>query len=358
MASQLFKLRGELKSTESSMLGLLGFLIILLMWFLLTMGTTPFVDGGILPKPMDVIYSFGDLFRDNELIKNVCRSLGLNLAGYFEAIAIAIPVGFLIGLYPIFRGTFQRPMDALRYVPLTAVTGLFIIWFGLGSGMKIHFLAFGILIYLLPIVVQRIDEVKDVYLKTVYTLGATDWQTIKAVYIPSVISRLSDDIRVLTAISWTYIIVAESLGSQGGIGSLIWRAGQRQGRIDKVFALLIIIIIIGVLQDKIFVALDRHFFPYKYQNKNKYAKPDDDSTLEVIWNFATTIMVWSFIGVYILFFINEFTKWFTLDGGVPILSHLFGDTAWVIHLIAFTIIVYKAYSFLNPNKRPKLAAAK
>jgi len=113
------------------------------------------------------------------------------------------------------------------------------------------------------VVVQRIDEVGDVYLKTVFTLGATDWQTIRTVYIPAVMSKLIDDIRVLTAISWTYIIIAELLNRQGGIGSLIY-IKARQGQTEKVFAILIVIIIIGFFQDRIFAFFDKRAFPYKY----------------------------------------------------------------------------------------------
>ena len=151
------------------------------------------------------------------LIFNALRSVWLNVQGYVWAIFISLPIGFLIGLFPLFRGLFSKQVDALRYLPLTALTGLFIVWFGIEDQMKIAFLAFGILVYLLPVVVQRIDEVKDVYLKTVFTLGASDWQTIKTVYIPSVLSKLIDDIRVLTAISWTYIIIAELINRQGGL---------------------------------------------------------------------------------------------------------------------------------------------
>ncbi|MBX2877529.1 MAG: ABC transporter permease subunit, partial [Saprospiraceae bacterium] len=111
-----------------------------------------------------------------------------------------------------------------------------------------------------------IDEVKDVYLKTVFTLGATDWQTIRSVYFPSVFSKLMDDIRVLTAISWTYIIIAELLNRQGGLGALIY-VKARQGQLEKVFAILIVIILIGFLQDRIFVYMDRRLFPHKYAKK-------------------------------------------------------------------------------------------
>ncbi|MBK8492451.1 MAG: ABC transporter permease subunit [Saprospirales bacterium] len=179
------------------------------------------------------------------------------------AILLSVPIGFLIGLMPIAKGLFSKQVDALRYLPLTALTGLFIIWFGIEDEMKVAFLAFGIIVYLLPVVVQRIFEVEEVYTTTVFTLGANNWQTIRTVYIPSVMSKVIDDIRVLTAISWTYIIIAELLNRQGGIGALIY-IKSRQGEIPKVFAMLIVIVLIGFLQDRIFVWLDHRLFPHKY----------------------------------------------------------------------------------------------
>ena len=350
----LFTLRGPLSNIQRIALEIGGFLFLLLIWYIVTMGEDPIMRAGIFPSPGKVLAAFGSLYHENELIKNTCLSIGLNLSGYLEAILIALPIGFLIGLLPFFRGAFQRQVDAVRYIPLTGVTGLFILWFGLGTGMKVHFLAVGILIYLLPVIVQRIDEVKEVYLKTVYTLGATNWQTIRSVYIPSVISRLSDDIRVLTAISWTYIIIAESIGSEGGIGALIWRVGQRQGRVDKVFALLAIIIIIGVIQDRIFVYLDKEFFPYKYQQKNKYAK-ESSSAFSAIWDFATSILVWVLLGVFVLLFLNEFIP---IIGDFKPLTYLFGDTVNVIYIIGFSVLSYKLYKFFNRTKAKEPIAKK
>ena len=131
------------------------------------------------------------------------------------------------------------------------------------ESMKVSFLAFGIIVYLLPIVVQRITEVADIYLKTTFTLGATDWQTIKTVYFPAVMSKLMDDVRVITAISWTYIIIAELLGKEGGIGALMHTNG-RQGQTEKVFVGLAMIILVGYLQDRIFIFIDKRLFPHKH----------------------------------------------------------------------------------------------
>lgn len=221
------------------------------------------IDRMVLPSPGDVLRSYGELHQQDALVRNTFFSIGLNLAGYIEAILLSLLLGFIIGLIPFFRGMLSRYVDAIRYIPLTAVTGLFIAWFGIELNMKVQFLAFGIFVYLLPVVVQRIDEVEKTYLQTAYTLGAKNWQMIRHVFWPSVSSRIFDDIRVLTAISWTYIIVAEMVNSKSGVGAMIYMA-QRQSRLDKVFAILLVIVLVGVLQDLLFKWLDRLFFPYKY----------------------------------------------------------------------------------------------
>ena len=303
----LFELRGKLTKSQQLILGLIGFILLLIFWWILAEMKSvqkPIVEGyntqlpssinadeatqalrdsliladsvayanatefekiyPSIPPPHHVVSAFPSLVKDDELIDNTIQSIWLNVRGYFWAIMVSLFFGFIIGLIPLFRGLFAGQVDALRFLPLTALVGLFTAWFGIDDGMKIAFLAFGIIIFLLPVVVQRIDEVKDVYLKTVFTLGATDWQTIKTVYFPSVMSRLMDDIRVITAISWTYIIIAELLNRQGGIGSLAY-IKARQGQMEKVFAILIVIVIIGFLQDKLFVFFDRKLFPHKYR---------------------------------------------------------------------------------------------
>ena len=221
-----------------------------------------------LPSPIAVVKAIPEMFMQDNLIGNIFKSIKLNVYGYIIAIIISILAGFVLGLIPLFRGLFSRIIDAGRFIPLTAVTGIFILWLGIDSEMKIAFLAFGILVYLIPVVVQRIDEVQSVYLHTVYTLGATAWQTVKSVYIPYVMSKLIDDIRVLTAISWTYITIAEMLNKSGGIGELIWEA-KRQSSLEKAFAVLMIIVIIGIIQDRLFVALNQVLFPYKMTENKK-----------------------------------------------------------------------------------------
>jgi NitT/TauT family transport system permease protein len=349
----LFALRGTLTKKQSILLTIAGLLFFLAIWLLLTSGSEPIMKKSSLPHPLRVLTAFGELYRDNELIMNMMRSIGLNLGGYIKAIGYALPVGFIIGLVPLFRGAFQKVVDAIRFLPLTALTILFIIWFGIYTEAKINFLAFGIFIYLLPIVIQRIDEVDDVYLKTVYTLGAGYWQTIWSVYIPAVVSKLSDDIRILTAISWTYIIVAETSADQGGLGSLIFRTGQRMGRVDKTFACLILILIIGIFQDRIFSYLDRKFFPYKYQVKATYEGKDMKhvSEFDVVIDYVMVVLTWVFMAIYLLLMINEYFSVFSSSlGNVKPLSYLFGEAQWTIHVMFFLILVYQVYHFFQKRK--------
>ena len=140
--SWLFKLRGDLNKNQKLLLAVAGLIFFIIIWALLTIGTNPLIPKAIFPDPFRVFNAFGELYNNNELIMNLCRSIGLNLGGYIKAILYAIPVGFIIGLVPLFRGAFQRMVDAVRFLPLTALTGLFIIWFGLGDSKKIAFLGF------------------------------------------------------------------------------------------------------------------------------------------------------------------------------------------------------------------------
>jgi NitT/TauT family transport system permease protein len=339
--SWLFKLRGDLNKYQKLLLAILGLIFFIIVWVLLTMGNKPILPANVFPYPLRVLNAFNELYYDRNFIINLCKSIGFNLGGYIKAILYAIPVGFMIGLIPLLRGAFQRMVDAIRFLPLTALTGLFIIWYGVNAEQKINFLSFGIFIYLLPIVIQRIDEVDDVYLKTVHTLGAGYWQTIKTVYFPSVISRLSDDIRILTAVSWTYIIVAETNGEEGGIGTVIL-AAQRLVRVDIIIACLIIIILIGIFQDWAFSYLDRKFFPFKYQVRDSYegnVTLKRVSGLDAIFDYVFLLLTWIFLALYLLFMFNEWMPFL----GVKPLSYLFGDVLWTIHFIFILILIYQFY---------------
>ncbi len=243
-------------------LQLSGWIILLALWFLIT--NLGLINNHIMPTPQKTWHSFVDMQLNDNLFDNILFSLRINVIGYLKCIVAALIVGFAIGLSPQVRKMFSQQVNALRFVPITALMGIFIAISGLTIVTKINFLAFGIWVYLVPVVVQRIDEVNQTHLQMMKTLGASFWQTVRYVTWRSVIARLSDDIRILVGISWTYIIVAELAGIQGGLGSLIF-LGERQSNVGKVYAVIFIIVAIGIIQDALFRLIDRLLFKFKYQ---------------------------------------------------------------------------------------------
>jgi NitT/TauT family transport system permease protein len=245
-----------------SLLQLLGWLIIFVIWYLIT--NYGLINTHVLPTPQKTFNALKEMKKDDNLGQNILFSIRINITGYLKCIIGAIIFGFAIGLNPKLRKMFSHQVNALRFVPITAMMGIFIAISGLTIATKINFLAFGIWVYLVPVVVQRIDEVSVTHLQMMKTLGASAWQTLIHVQWKSVIARLSDDIRILVGISWTYIIVAELAGIQGGLGSLIF-LGERQSNVGKVYGVIFIIVAIGIIQDIIFKLIDRILFKFKYQ---------------------------------------------------------------------------------------------
>ncbi len=263
----MWKLKGTISPTKSFLISFFGLVFILGVWHYVT--TMEFVPRNILPKPWNVATSYVDLTHSHHATygnvwDRLWYSTKLNFMGYAEATVISLTLGFFIGLFAPIRAFFGLYVNASRYIPMSAITGLFVALFGLFDPMKVQFLAAGIIVYLVPVVVSRIDETLQIHLDTAHTLRASPWQKVTSVFFPDVFRRVSTDIITLTAISWTYIIMAEMMNSTGGIGSLMWESWRRS-RPEHGYALLILIVLVGFAQDRILKLMDRQLFPDKYR---------------------------------------------------------------------------------------------
>ena len=262
----LLQFGGSISKRDSTIVGIIGAILLLALWYLVT--SFELINPRILPNPVNVLKAFPDLIKNQHLMSNILYTVSLNLFGYIIALSVAIPLGFLIGIYPLFSALFRKYVEAFRYLPLPTVSGIFIAIFGLGFGMKAKFLAFGILIFTLPSVIQKIVDLQNpanekdyIYIQTGKTLGFNNWQMFRYIYWPYVISRVYGDIRSLVAISYTYVVIAECLNKEGGIGASI-QTLTRQSRTPEIYALLFIIVLIGILQDYLFKVSDPMLFPY------------------------------------------------------------------------------------------------
>ena len=277
---ELFKFGGHIDNKTNIILTITGGFIILLAWYLLTMSGN-IIPPKILPSPIAVFKSFPNLISDPtyDLLSQWWYSLKLNLFGTTIGILCAIPLGFILGIYALPRGLFEKYFGGLRYLPPPAVSGIFVaIFAGYGFDMKVGFLAFAIFISILPAVICKISDLQNpanskdfVYLQTIKTLGANNWQKLTKVYIPYVMGKLWDDIIILTAITWTYIIIVEILNRTGGMGDLIFVL-RRAGMIDGIYAVLLCIIFTGIVLVYILTVIGNIMFPYKSASKPLFTR--------------------------------------------------------------------------------------
>lgn len=276
MFKNLFKMGGDSSFNKLSLLliTIIGFSVIIGVWHLVTY--LQIIPTKVLPNPIDVIGSYGRLITEYNMFGNAWYSIKLNFMSYFYAIIIALPLGFFIALYPINNILIGKYINSVRYLPIPAMSGIFIALFGLTFGMKVSFLTFALLIYILPAVANKVNDLQNpnndkdfVYLQTMRTLGASNWQKFRYVYFPYVTQNISNEIINLTGISWSYVVICELLykdGSISGVGAMINNM-MRQSYVPEAYALLFLVIIIGFGQDYLLKGLDKVLFPSKYNKK-------------------------------------------------------------------------------------------
>jgi NitT/TauT family transport system permease protein len=263
MSSSWFELRSDLPKQQKIQIGLIGLAAILLLWWLAVQ--LRLVNPQIIPSPLAILGSFPELVGRDQMLRHLGLTVFMNAASWLEGAAIALPIGFVIGLFPVFNALFGGYIQATRYIPLTATIVLFMAAFGIYMFMKVQFLTFAILIYLITAVVSRVHETPQVYVDAVKTLGANKWQIIKTVFIPHVLSRVFTDFINIVAISWTYAVYVELINKQeGGIGALIYNLYFRQNETEKLYALILLMVAVGYCFDLGLRYLDRKVFPFKY----------------------------------------------------------------------------------------------
>lgn len=277
MFKKLFKMGGDSNFNKLSLLliTIIGFTLIIGAWYFVTY--LQIIPTKVLPNPFDVIGSYGKLISEYNMFGNAWYSIKLNFMSYFYAILIALPIGFFIALYPINNILIGKYINSVRYLPIPAMSGIFIAIFGLTFGMKVSFLTFALLIYILPAVANKVNDLQNpnndkdyVYLQTIRTLGGNNWQKFKYVYFPYVTRNISNEIINLTGISWSYVVICELLykdGSISGIGAMINNM-MRQSYVPEAYALLFLVILIGFGQDYLLKGLDKVLFPSKYNKKS------------------------------------------------------------------------------------------
>jgi NitT/TauT family transport system permease protein len=224
--------------------------------------SVPLVPHFFLPAPDEVIKSLFYLIFEKDLLSAVAVS-ALRIAKAFGlSLAVALPLGIAMGSFEIVNRVFDPIIAPMRYLPITAFIPLLILWFGIDEAQKVAFLFLGTVVFLLPAVVDAIRAVPEELIQTSFTLGATKAQVVRTVLIPAALPQIFDGFRVMNAIAWTYIILAEIVNAQSGIGYILQLAGQHN-KPEWSFAGILVVGIIGIITDVLIRLVNRLLFPWR-----------------------------------------------------------------------------------------------
>src|SRR5215212_2196949 len=258
--SNLFSIRSPLPKRTALLLGFVAPVLILGAWCLLTYSGQ--VDPDFLPKPTEVIRGTLQLFIHYELTDAILISTRRIAIAFLLASAIALPLGVLMGAFDPINRFFEPIVAPLRYMPISAFIPLLILWFGIYEKQKIAFLFLGVFVYLLPVVVSSIRLVPEELVQTPLPLGASKFQVIRTVLLPAALPEIFDSFRVMNAIAWTYVILAEAVNPEHGLGYMVELARTHQ-KASWSFAGLLVIGGIGILTDFLIRTISRILFRWR-----------------------------------------------------------------------------------------------
>ncbi len=261
MCNSFWIIRGHITRNHYLLLAMFGLLLPLAAWWLLSM--SGLVERVFMPSPLDVLKRAFIWFSDESLMADIWISTYRVFAGFFLSAILAIPLGVLIGTYQPMKAMFEPLMDLIRYMPAVAFIPLVMLWVGIEESSKIAIIFIGTFFQMVLMVAEDIRRVPNNQIESAQTMGANSNEIVSLVIIQSAKPALLDTLRVTMGWAWTYLVVAELVAANSGLGYSILRA-QRFMQTDKIFAGIILIGLIGLAIDQLFRLLHRKSFPWLY----------------------------------------------------------------------------------------------
>lgn len=216
----------------------------------------------ILPSPGEVADAFPKLHFEQGLARSALVSFKRVAYGFLLGSFMAFCLGVYMATFPPIAAFFKPLSLVSSYVPIVVFVPLTLAWWGCGETQKVGFLFIACFVALLPVVTKAISDVDNAYLETAKTKGASQWQLVTHVLVPVAMADIWGGLRMVYGIGWTWIILAEVVNAQSGLGYLMF-VSERRGHTNSTFAIIIVIVIIAILCDKIWVAAGKYLFPYR-----------------------------------------------------------------------------------------------
>src|SRR3989338_2514963 len=237
----------------------LSYLAILLAWGFLSYGAH--VKALLLPAPHAVLRELLRMLGSGEIFGDVLITLSRLALGFVLSLLAAIPLGMYAGLYR--KGSaLLSPVFVLRYIPYYAIVPASILWFGIGESQKIFIIFMAQFTYFFIIISDRVAAVPGHLIDTAYALGAKNREVITKVILPYCAPAIYQYGRVIFAIGWVVIIFVEMVGADSGLGHMMIQA-QRYLQMEKVYAGIAIIGLLGFLTDALLNRLYLRIFPWR-----------------------------------------------------------------------------------------------
>ncbi|MCC6807630.1 MAG: ABC transporter permease [Deltaproteobacteria bacterium] len=256
----LFAVRGPIPRQTRTLLMFGAPVLVLVLWCVLSYGGLAAPD--FLPSPTDVIKGTLQLFFNYDLGTSIWISTKRIVIAFLLAVLVAFPLGVLMGAFSPIEAFFEPVMAPLRYMPISAFIPLLILWFGIDEAQKLAFLFLGTFVFLLPVVVTAIRAVPEELVQTAQTLGASRVRVVTTVLIPAALPEIFDSFRVMNAIAWTYVILAEAVNPGHGLGYMVELA-RTHSKPSWSFAGLFVIGGIGLITDLIIRLASKLLFRWR-----------------------------------------------------------------------------------------------
>ncbi len=225
--------------------------IVLLVWL-----NSPFK---VLPRPDEVLSALKRLWADEGLGQELMSSFMLNLQALAWSSAITLVLAYLTVL-PVFR-PIATGISKLRFLSLTGLTIVFTLLFGGGHPLKLSLLVFGITVFYITSMASVVANVSKAELDHARTLRMREWRVVWEVVILGTIDRAFEVLRQNAAIGWMMLTMVEVIVRSGGVGEMLMNE-YKHFRLADMFAIQLVILIVGLLQDGAIVALRKLCCPY------------------------------------------------------------------------------------------------
>ena len=201
------------------------------------------------------------LFR-SWLHQSLWHSIQIIFWGFMLSSVIGVPLGILCGTFAAVSRIQEPFVEFFRYLPAPAFGALAVAILGIYDGPKIAIIFIGTFFQQVLVVANTTRQLNISLLEAALTLGANRRQLLFKVVIPGILPQLYRDQRILLGWAWTYLIVAELIGTSSGITWFITQQARYQN-FDNVFAAIIMIGIIGLLSDVALAKLGKSLFPWE-----------------------------------------------------------------------------------------------